>query len=92
MNNNTGGSYGNTSSRQNSRILVPGARQAIDRMKYEVANELGVNLGADTTSRRNGTVGGYMVRNLITRAEEDLSGGQGAQRGGGMGNTEGSGK
>ncbi|MDD4035704.1 MAG: alpha/beta-type small acid-soluble spore protein, partial [Bacilli bacterium] len=35
-----------------NKMVVPGARQAIDQMKYEIANEFGVNLGPDTTSRQ----------------------------------------
>ena len=34
-----------------SKLVVPGAKQAIERMKYEIANEFGVNLGPDATSR-----------------------------------------
>ena len=37
-----------------SKLVVPGAKQAIEQMKYEIANELGVNLGPDATSRANG--------------------------------------
>ena len=51
--NNTGSS---------NRLVVPGARQAIDQMKYEIANELGVNLGPDTASRLNGSVGGEITK------------------------------
>ena len=36
-----------------TKMAVPGAKQAIDRMKYEIANEFGVNLGPDATSRAN---------------------------------------
>ena len=39
--------------------------KSMDRMKYEIANELGIKLGADTTSRLNGTVGGYMTKKLV---------------------------
>ena len=41
----------------NNKLVVPGAKQAIEQMKYEIARELGVTLGADTTSRMNGSVG-----------------------------------
>jgi hypothetical protein len=41
-----------------NQLLVPGAQQALEQMKYEIAQEFGVNLGADTTSRANGSVGG----------------------------------
>ena len=43
-----------------NKLIVPGSKQAIENLKYEIANELGIKLGADTTSRLNGTVGGYM--------------------------------
>ena len=46
----------------NSKMLVPGAKEAIERMKYEIANEFGVNLGADSTSRANGSVGGESLK------------------------------
>ena len=56
--------------RKNSRkasrkVKVPGAKNSIDKMKYEIANEFGVNLGADATSRANGRVGGEMTKRLI---------------------------
>ena len=35
------------------KMRVPGAKQAIEKMKYEIANESGVNLGPDSTSRAN---------------------------------------
>ena len=51
-----------------SRINVPEAGAALDNMKYEIARELGVNLkqgyNGDLTSRENGYVGGYMVKNV----------------------------
>ena len=34
----------------NNKLLVPGAQNAVDSMKAEIANEFGVQLGADTTS------------------------------------------
>lgn len=36
-----------------NKLVVPGAKNAIDQMKYEIANEFGVNLGPDTTARDN---------------------------------------
>ena len=59
----------NTLARNNS--VVPEAKQALDNMKYEVANELGVNLkqgyNGDLTARQNGSVGGEMTKRLIQR-------------------------
>lgn len=50
---------------------------ALEKFKYEVANEVGVNLkqgyNGDLTSREAGTVGGNMVKKLIQHAENDLS-------------------
>lgn len=48
-----------------NKMVVPGAKQAIDRMKYEIANEFGVNLGPDATSRANGSVGGEITKRLV---------------------------
>ena len=48
-----------------NRLVVPGAQNAIDQMKYEIANEFGVNLGADASSRANGSVGGEMTKRLV---------------------------
>ena len=54
----------------NNKLIVPGAKQALENMKYEIARELGITLGADTTSRLNGTVGGEMTRRLVKLGEE----------------------
>lgn len=56
------------------KMHVPGAKQAIDKMKYEIANEFGVNLGPDTTSRANGTVGGEITKRLVQMGEQHLGG------------------
>ena len=57
-----------------TKMVVPGAKQAIDRMKYEIANEFGVNLGPDTTARANGSVGGEITKRLVQLGENQLSG------------------
>ena len=57
-----------------NKMVVPGAKQAIDRMKYEIANEFGVNLGPDTTSRANGSVGGEITKRLVRLGQNQLSG------------------
>ena len=54
------------------KMQVPGAKQAIDKMKYEIANEFGVNLGADATSRANGSVGGEITKRLVKMGEQHL--------------------
>ena len=52
-------------SNNSNRLVVPGAQNAIDQMKYEIANEFGVNLGPDTTARANGSVGGEITKRLV---------------------------
>jgi small acid-soluble spore protein A (major alpha-type SASP) len=64
-------SSGNNSSNQ---LLVAGAAQAIDQMKYEIAQEFGVNLGGETTSRANGSVGGEITKRLVSMAQQQMSG------------------
>ncbi|MEH7475275.1 alpha/beta-type small acid-soluble spore protein, partial [Priestia megaterium] len=63
-------------SSNNNELLVYGAEQAIDQMKYEIASEFGVNLGADTTARANGSVGGEITKRLVQLAEQQLGGGR----------------
>ncbi len=53
-----------------NKVNVPEAREAMNRFKYEVANEIGVPLkqgyNGDLTSAQNGYVGGYMVNVMLT--------------------------
>ncbi|MFX3673241.1 MAG: small, acid-soluble spore protein, alpha/beta type [Paenisporosarcina sp.] len=60
-----------------NKLAVPGAQQALDQMKYEIAQEFGVQLGADATSRANGSVGGEITKRLVQMAESQLNGGFG---------------
>ncbi|CAM3487582.1 alpha/beta-type small acid-soluble spore protein [Cytobacillus oceanisediminis] len=55
-----------------NKLLVPGAENVLDQMKQEIANEFGVQLGADTTARANGSVGGEMTKRLVAMAEQQL--------------------
>lgn len=57
-----------------NQLLVQGSQSALDQMKYEIANEFGVNLGADTTARANGSVGGEITKRLVQMAEQQLGG------------------
>ena len=63
-----------------NRTMVPEAKQALSNMKFEIANELGINLkqgyNGDLPSRQAGYIGGYMVKRLIENAERAMSGGQ----------------
>ena len=57
-----------------NRLVAPQAKQAIDQMKYEIANEFGVNLGPDATARANGSVGGEITKRLVKMGESQLGG------------------
>lgn len=59
-----------------SSIVVPEARQAMEKFKMEAANEVGVNLkdgyNGDLTSRQAGSVGGQMVKKMIEDYESKI--------------------
>ena len=55
------------------RSRPAGVDQALEQLKFEASSEIGVQTGADQTSRNNGAVGGNMVRKLIQIAESQLS-------------------
>jgi hypothetical protein len=57
-----------------NQLVVPGAQQAIDQMKYEIASEFGVQLGPDATARANGSVGGEITKRLVAMAQQQLGG------------------
>lgn len=65
--NSSSNQYANTS---------PEAAQNLNKMKYEIAGQLGVNLkqgyNGDLTSREAGSVGGEMVRRMISYASENM--------------------
>ncbi|WP_100330512.1 alpha/beta-type small acid-soluble spore protein [Bacillus xiapuensis] len=61
-------------SNNSNQLLVPGAQQAIDQMKYEIASEFGVQLGPDATSRSNGSVGGEITKRLVSMAQQQMNG------------------
>ena len=60
-----------------NRKLVPEAMDALDRFKYEVASEVGVNLkegyNGDLSSRDAGRIGGNMVRKMIQQVENNMA-------------------
>ena len=72
----------NTSS---NKAAVPEAKGALNRFKFEVANELGVPLtdgyNGNLTYKQNGSVGGYMVKKMIEAQERSMSAGQSGQSG-----------
>lgn len=59
-----------------NQLVVPGVQQALDQMKTEIAQEFGVQLGPDSTSRSNGSVGGEITKRLVQMAEQQFGGQQ----------------
>ena len=59
-----------------NKIMVPNAREAMNKFKMEAANEVGVNLkqgyNGDLTSRQAGSVGGQMVKKMLESYENGL--------------------
>ena len=65
-----------SNSNRSNKLVVPGAREAMDKFKMEAASEVGVNLkqgyNGDLTSRQAGSVGGQMVKKMIESYENGL--------------------
>ncbi len=62
-----------------NRTVVPEAKQALNQMKFEIANELGLSNydsvdKGNLSARQNGYVGGYMTKRLVEMAEKQMSG------------------
>ena len=59
-----------SNTKSSNQAAVPEAKGALDRFKFEVANELGVPLtdgyNGNLTSKQNGSVGGYMVKKIVS--------------------------
>lgn len=63
--------------RNSNQHVVPGSGNALDAMKYEVANELGLSNynqidKGQLTSRQNGYVGGNITKRLVALGEAAL--------------------
>jgi hypothetical protein len=56
--------------------VVPEAKDALNKFKYEVASEVGVNLkdgyNGNLSSKDAGKIGGNMVKKLIQQAESQM--------------------
>lgn len=65
---------------KSSSYEVPGAKEAMNRFKQEVANEVGVNLkqgyNGDLTSREAGSIGGEMVKKMVAQAANQMQSNQ----------------
>lgn len=66
-------------SSSSNNLVVPKANAALEQLKYEVAQELGITLSPDgyqgnKTSYENGSIGGLITKRLVTLAEQQLAG------------------
>jgi hypothetical protein len=63
-------------SNKSNRVLVPEAKEALNKFKIESSREVGVSLkegyNGDLTSREAGSVGGQMVKKMIESYEKNL--------------------
>ena len=61
----------------NYKKVVPAAKDALNKFKYEVASEVGVNLkdgyNGDISAKDAGKIGGQMVREMIQQAEDNMT-------------------
>lgn len=60
-------------------LVVRQASGALEQMKYEIAQELGISFPQDgyagnLTSYENGSIGGFITKRLVTLAEQQLAG------------------
>ena len=60
----------------NYKKVVPAAKDALNKFKYEVASEVGVNLkdgyNGDISAKDAGKIGGQMVKKMIEQAERNM--------------------
>ena len=59
-----------------NKIVIPEAKEAMNKFKMEAASEVGVNLkqgyNGDLTSKEAGSVGGQMVKKMISAYENSM--------------------
>lgn len=61
-------------SNNNNKLLIPQSEHVLELMKQEIAEEFGITLGAETSARDNGKVGGEMTKRLVQMAQEQIMG------------------
>ena len=62
---------------RSNKNVVPEAMDSLERFKYEVASEVGVNLkngyNGDISAKDAGKIRGIMVRKMIQQAENQMA-------------------
>ncbi|MGF7046545.1 hypothetical protein J2T13_001043 [Paenibacillus sp. DS2015] len=67
------------STSNSNNLVVTKATAALEQLKYEIAQELGISIPQDgyqgnMTSYENGSIGGYITKRLVTIGEQQLAG------------------
>ncbi|AJS59570.1 alpha/beta-type small acid-soluble spore protein [Paenibacillus sp. IHBB 10380] len=67
------------STNNSNNLVVTKATAALEQLKYEIAQELGISIPQDgyqgnMTSYENGSIGGYITKRLVTIGEQQLAG------------------
>lgn len=70
---------GTGQSRSSNQLVVQQATQALEQLKYEIAQELGIQIPQDgyygyMATRDTGAIGGHITRRLVQIAEQQLAG------------------
>lgn len=65
--------------RNRNQLLVPQCAQALEQLKFEIAQELGIQIPQDgyygnMITRDTGRIGGNITRRLVQIAEQQLAG------------------
>ncbi len=62
----------NNQTNNNNKLVVPQSENVLDQMKYEIAEELGIEIHGDMTSRNAGKLGGEITKRLVKMAQEQM--------------------
>ncbi|MBN2984880.1 MULTISPECIES: alpha/beta-type small acid-soluble spore protein [Cohnella] len=66
--------------RNSNQLVIQQARAALDQMKFEIAQQLGIQIPQDgyygnMLTKDTGRIGGNITRRLVEMAEQQLAGG-----------------
>ena len=59
--------------KQHQTNTTKSSKKSLEPLKYEIANEFGVELGADASARANGSVGGEITKRLVSYAKGQMA-------------------
>jgi small acid-soluble spore protein A (major alpha-type SASP) len=56
-----------------NQLVVPQSEMVLEQLKNEIAQEFGINYGANATARENGRIGGEITKRLVAMAQQQLA-------------------